>query len=203
MNILDLTDQKFGKLTVVKFFQRKPGRTEWVCKCDCGKEKVILATCLKSGNTTSCGCYAIEESIKRKRGIPYKWLYTALKNVCNHKNILLGISFEDFLEYTKTDKCHYCWSKIEWHPHETPKTSHGYNLDRKDGLKGYIKENCVVCCSKCNYGKREYYTYDEWYGMTEYFRNNTINKFSIEFTKNMGDRDKTLITQIKQEIGYK
>lgn len=27
-----------------------------LCKCDCGKETIVLATHLLSGNTTSCGC---------------------------------------------------------------------------------------------------------------------------------------------------
>ena len=32
------------------------GRAYWLCMCDCGKEKVICASNIKSGKTKSCGC---------------------------------------------------------------------------------------------------------------------------------------------------
>lgn len=37
----DLTGQKFNKLTVIKFshFDKKKN-SYWLCKCDCGNEKV-------------------------------------------------------------------------------------------------------------------------------------------------------------------
>ncbi len=57
----DLSGRRYGKLTVLK---REPsrvranGRTEamFLCKCDCGIEKVIPATRLRTGGVTSCGC---------------------------------------------------------------------------------------------------------------------------------------------------
>ena len=53
----DLTGQKFGKLTVIERAPNQGGRTAWLCKCDCGNEKIVISKSLKSGNTTSCGCY--------------------------------------------------------------------------------------------------------------------------------------------------
>ena len=35
-----------------------------------------------------------------------------------------------------------------------------YNLDRKDNSIGYSKNNCVVCCSTCNYIKGDKFTYE-------------------------------------------
>jgi hypothetical protein len=55
----DLTSLRFGKLTVLSYEgKRKPKgpQHQWLCKCDCGKQKIILGGCLKSGSTTSCGC---------------------------------------------------------------------------------------------------------------------------------------------------
>lgn len=53
----DLTGQKFGLLTVIKKVKNnKYGQPQWLCKCDCGNEKIILGSSLKSGNTKSCGC---------------------------------------------------------------------------------------------------------------------------------------------------
>ena len=66
----DLTGRRFGKLLVLS---RVPLEKEyangtrygWLCRCDCGNEKVILARCLTSGESTSCGCVTTEKAAKR------------------------------------------------------------------------------------------------------------------------------------------
>lgn len=68
--------------------------------------------------------------------------------------------------FTKIKVCHYCWDEIVWKEHDARR----YNLDRKDNRQGYSAENCVVCCSRCNMGKSNMFSYDEWYGMTSYLR---------------------------------
>ncbi len=40
----------------------------WLCKCDCGNEKIILAASIKSGKTKSCGCHRKTETSKRMSG---------------------------------------------------------------------------------------------------------------------------------------
>lgn len=52
----DLKGQRFGLLTVIKRIGRKSGYVTWLCKCDCGKEKIVDSHSLTSGNTKSCGC---------------------------------------------------------------------------------------------------------------------------------------------------
>ena len=54
----DLTGQKFGRLTVVSLSpeRTKRGKTQWLCRCDCGEEKNTDTNSLKSGHTSSCGC---------------------------------------------------------------------------------------------------------------------------------------------------
>lgn len=60
--IIDLTNQKFGYLTVInKTDKRGPDRSVIQhCKCDCGNEIDVPSTRLRSGNTKSCGCYQKE-----------------------------------------------------------------------------------------------------------------------------------------------
>lgn len=65
MKLNDLTNKKFGRLTVIKRIEPKrfpSGQTQsqYLCKCDCGKEVKVLYRNLITGNTKSCGCYAIE-----------------------------------------------------------------------------------------------------------------------------------------------
>jgi len=52
---IDMTAQKFGKLTAVHLL-RKKNRIYWKCKCDCGNNTTVASASLRNGNTTSCGC---------------------------------------------------------------------------------------------------------------------------------------------------
>lgn len=63
--VIDLTGQRFGKLTVLERDSREnhPGKRTayWICKCDCGNIKVVEGNSLRSGKTKSCGCYRLEQ----------------------------------------------------------------------------------------------------------------------------------------------
>ena len=53
---LDLTGQRFGKLTVLAPAENVGPRTAWLCRCDCGNEAVVTTLRLRDGRRTSCGC---------------------------------------------------------------------------------------------------------------------------------------------------
>jgi len=56
-NYRDLTGRRFGRLRVIEDAGRSPKkRTMWRCKCDCGKEVVVMSHNLTTGRTKSCGC---------------------------------------------------------------------------------------------------------------------------------------------------
>lgn len=64
--LIDLSGQRFGRLTVIqRVGTTKHGHPTWLCKCDCGKEHVVVGNDLKSGDTTSCGCYGHEVRVKQ------------------------------------------------------------------------------------------------------------------------------------------
>ena len=68
----DLTNQEFGRLTVIGFAYIKNETSYWNCKCSCGNPNIILVrrTGLTSGGTKSCGCYKIEKnSLPRKTNL--------------------------------------------------------------------------------------------------------------------------------------
>jgi len=57
----DLTNQVFGKLTAVKFngfkyYESGSRSTTWICRCECGREKIALSSPLKKGESWHCGC---------------------------------------------------------------------------------------------------------------------------------------------------
>ena len=45
---------------------RKSRRHYWLCRCDCGKEKTVEESHLKTGHTKSCGCYRKELPSSRR-----------------------------------------------------------------------------------------------------------------------------------------
>ena len=61
--VKDLTGQRFGRLVAMKCVGRtNNGNAQWLCKCDCGGEKVVASWGLVSGRTQSCGCIKREQN---------------------------------------------------------------------------------------------------------------------------------------------
>lgn len=56
---------KFGRLTVMSPEASSGGKGYWKCRCECGSEKRVRASNLRSGTTSSCGCLARELSATR------------------------------------------------------------------------------------------------------------------------------------------
>lgn len=59
---IDLTGQRFGRLTVIEYDHAEHDGAHWLCKCDCGTEKVIAGYLLRNGATKSCGCLKSDAS---------------------------------------------------------------------------------------------------------------------------------------------
>ena len=53
---LDLTGQRFGKLTAVEPLGKTGDAYKWRCRCDCGGECEVAVANLRNGHTQSCGC---------------------------------------------------------------------------------------------------------------------------------------------------
>ena len=54
---IDLTNRKFGKLTVLKLYESGDYKsTRWTCICDCGNTKNLISSQLTTGKSISCGC---------------------------------------------------------------------------------------------------------------------------------------------------
>jgi hypothetical protein len=176
----DLIRRAFGRLTVIDYEKgsgRKPGK--YICTCTCGGIKKTVSKSLTSGETKSCGCLQKEKASLANSLRPFEALYNWLLAVANKTSRTVTLSYEDFLEYTKITDCHYCFSEVFWNLHDNrrgERRSWGYNLDRKDNALGYMKDNIVVCCRRCNIGKSYVFSYEEWWKMTECFRKGKVNE---------------------------
>jgi hypothetical protein len=125
-------------------------RLHYLCRCDSN---------LNRGQSKSCGC----SNSEARRTKPFWALFGKLKSQAQKMKHAMGLTFEQFLEFTKEKQCHYCKDSLIWKEFAKWKTNlGGYNLDRKDNSKGYSKENCVPCCGDCNKTRGDRYTYEKF-----------------------------------------
>lgn len=69
----EFTGKRFGRLVVLEDSGKRDSSNNvyWLCRCDCGNEKVIMGNNLKKGATKSCGCYR-KEHMRKNRKDPTK-----------------------------------------------------------------------------------------------------------------------------------
>ena len=89
MKFIDLTNQKFNRLTVLERDKSKRNRTMWKCRCDCGNIVYVASYPLKSGGTKSCGCFKSEclGNTMRKHNLNNTRIYHIWKGIrkrCNN-----------------------------------------------------------------------------------------------------------------------
>lgn len=145
-----------SRLTVIEVdpSSRKSG-LKWICKCDCGSTGVsVRGTDLRSGHTTSCGCYAKERqnAAVKTHGMTHDRLYgiwASMKQRCsNPKTInyhLYGGSSIKVCDEWKDFTAFAQWAyENGYQPDLT--------IDRIDNSLGYSPSNChwVNCKVQAN-----------------------------------------------------
>ena len=81
---MDLVGKKIGKLYVIEKTKEKEKSNheyKYRCICDCGKEKLIRGSNLKSNNSKPCGC----ENIKKVATISKGYRNKNRRLYINHK----------------------------------------------------------------------------------------------------------------------
>lgn len=64
-HLIDLTGNVYGRLTVIEKGPSSDGKmTRWVCRCECGNERLVIGSNLKTGRQVSCGCLDLERKTK-------------------------------------------------------------------------------------------------------------------------------------------
>lgn len=90
MKLIDLTGQRFGRWTVIRQMPSVKGRAKWLCRCDCGTERIQSTSNLRLGSTLSCGCIKREQSLRVRFGErhpPEYRSWCAAKSRCNNPNV--------------------------------------------------------------------------------------------------------------------
>lgn len=142
--INDIIGNKYGRLTVISFDHANGYCKYYLCRCDCGNEKIVTRGNLFAGYTKSCGCYQKEQTSKAKK-LPndYAHLHRILeamiyrctdkRNNRYHRYGSRGISVCDEWVNNKDAFCE--WSINNGY-------ERGLTIDRIDNDKGYSPENC-------------------------------------------------------------
>lgn len=157
----DYTGTVYGKWTMVRRSPRKAkdGRyRHWFCRCECGTEKEVSISNLVSGSSTSCGQRQCHFRAIGEGEAAFRELFHRYKSSAKTRDIDWNLTLEQFRKFTK-QKCHYCLAE----PSQVIGPSKGANtgdyvhtgVDRKNSQRGYTTRNCVPCCTKCNYSKRD------------------------------------------------
>jgi hypothetical protein len=143
MLVKDLTKKRFGSLVVISRFghDNTKKNTSWLCKCDCGKEKIINRPLLIAG-TDNCGCLTSKRTIERftthgkTNSQCYKhWEY--MKTRC------LNEKCKAYKNYGgRGIKICDEWMGFENFHRDMGDPGSRMSLERIDNEKGYFKENC-------------------------------------------------------------
>lgn len=157
---VDMTGRVIGRLSVIEECGRaKDGHALWRCHCECGNECIVRGRDLRSGNTTSCGCYNRERAVETNttHGMYKTRLYNIWENMLHRVGVHKGVSEKNKRNYqdrgiTVCDEWLVFENFRDW------ALSHGYKeglqIDRVNNDAGYCPENCRWVTPKENANNR-------------------------------------------------
>jgi len=156
----DLVGKKYGKLTVLA---RAPNPhtahsyrgVYWLCRCDCGRERIVAARYLQRGETLACCRFCAWN----KTG--FSVIRNQLRKGARKRHIQFSLSIEEIADLV-SKPCIYCGVeppvRVSVHYHGVTIKAHG--LDRIDSSRGYTADNVVPCCTQCNVAKHTHSVQD-------------------------------------------
>lgn len=137
----DLTGQTFGKLKVVEKNTQKQSRRGgyWLCECECGEQKTVIASSLLNGTIYHCGKHSPKgKNHGHWKGGLYvpKSYYSSIVLGAKNRGIQCNLNLEDIeqLLIEQNHKCALSGLPISFND----KTA---SLDRIDNLLGYTSSN--------------------------------------------------------------
>lgn len=146
-NPIDISGEKYGRLTAIKRNGYLNGKTAWLCRCECGNEKTITLNSLRTGNTKSCGCLLLQEGKTKDRSY-FVWQHM-MSRCYNPKT-------ERYPNYggrgiTVCESWHDYWNFRKWaysSGYDPTAPTRQCTIDRIDVNGNYCPDNCKWSTSK-------------------------------------------------------
>jgi hypothetical protein len=151
--ITRLLGKKFGQLTVTEFHHLdKRQNTYWLCRCECGGQKITRSYTLSSGACRSCGC--VRPASVRKRVIgeltATRWGITRK----NPRRLEFTITQQDAWDLFLKQNRRCALTGVLLTLPEHCKDISNASLDRINSSKGYIVGNVQWVEKKVNMAKQ-------------------------------------------------
>jgi len=158
MKVKDESGNRFGILTVIKRSRKKTKAAIWECICDCGNKFETRGDNLRLKISTHCGCRTKAKTLQSK-GLKegdsqFNALFSSYKSNAKRKKLDFNLTKEDF-KILVTNNCYYCGvPPLAIFKKKNLLGDFKYNgIDRKLNSEGYNINNCISCCTDCNYMK--------------------------------------------------
>jgi hypothetical protein len=156
--------ERFGSLTVQGRIANTTNIT-YSCLCDCGYTTNVLKTdLLRTDGRQITACKMCRGRKSHNRAVDrtgfngaVNKLYYIYKRSAEERGRLFDLTLQEFY-YLSQRNCVYCGRapSQEINNGDTTYTTLLYNgIDRVDNTQGYNMSNCVTCCRKCNFAKRD------------------------------------------------
>ena len=144
---IDLTGHRYARLLVLKDVGRsKNGTVMWLCKCDCGKETIVWAGALKSGNTKSCGCLWRARDNHLKHGAARNGQKGRLYNIWQRMKQRCSDTNSSDAKYYAKNGIKVCKEWLDFVVFRSWALTSGYTdnltIDRIKSERGYEPSNC-------------------------------------------------------------
>lgn len=149
-NFIDRVGKRYNRWLVLR---RGPnsnhGSTQWLCRCDCGVERLVVSCNLTNETSRSCGCYDREQKFKHGKSQTTEFkIWNGAKFRASHSGLPFNISLEDVVIPVLCPLLSIPLVKgIKEARPDSP------SLDRIRPDLGYVKGNVQVISRKANLSK--------------------------------------------------
>nr|DAS77872.1 MAG TPA: HTH-type transcriptional regulator [Caudoviricetes sp.] len=190
--VIDLINKRFDMLVVLERVQSDNKKdTYWLCRCDCGNEKVVRGSHLRNGEIRSCGCLRTNDLtgkvfgrltvLERLYRIKDSCFYYRCRCDCGNETIVRG----DCLHIGNTQSCGCLNIQSS--------TTHGMNKTRFYRIWQRIKSRCYDKNRNdyCHYGGRGISMCDRWKSSFENFKEDMYESY-LNHVEKFGEKNTSI-----------